>query len=130
MNSILKAQLQFLTKLKASGRSEFPFDDGTTVGEVRSYLLNQMSYLQDEFREIVETLPNPPTRLVNKPWRTGYQEVVDQKFVPTDEVKSEAIDFLCFSLNVCLACGITPENFEDEFFTVNRKVNDRLDIDY
>jgi NTP pyrophosphatase (non-canonical NTP hydrolase) len=87
---------------------------------VCDYIKNQSFFMSEEVTELLLAIGNED-RAVLKPWSIKHKDIVMTTFEPTDKVKSEAIDMLCFCLNICLAAGITPENIEQEYQQVWEK---------
>lgn len=122
MNAILYKQ-QTLQKLIAI-RQNTPeidlskFDDipsGTVCEHVKSHAFS----MQEEVVELLVAIGGD--KAILKPWSGKYKMLYDKKFTSTPDVKSEAIDMLCFCLNICLAVGITPDNIDSEYNKVYDK---------
>ena len=92
---------------------------GSANGDVVDYIKETSFFLQEEVNELMQEIGGG--RHVLKPWAAGYAPSRDKSYESTDKVKSEAIDMLCFAMNICLAAGITPNNLEDEYEKVYQK---------
>ena len=90
-----------------------------TVGEIIDSIRNMSHFAQDEVSELMIEIAGDRQSL--KPWSASYAENRSRKFISTDKVKSEAIDYLCFAINVCLSAGINAENVEEEYDKVRNK---------
>ena len=88
--------------------------------------INQLSFfMHEEITELMEALGNS-TRDTHKPWRKSCHILRKQSYASTDEIKEEAIDMLCFALNICLAVGIDENNIDDTYEKVCVKIKKRL----
>lgn len=81
-------------------------------------------------QEVVELIEEIGGKDINKPWKKDYHNLHNSDVVITDKVRSEAIDMLKFSMNICLMAGITPENVNEEFDKVHDKNITRLENGY
>jgi NTP pyrophosphatase (non-canonical NTP hydrolase) len=123
MNTILYKQ-QELQKLIAEVQntpeiniSDFPsVPNGVLCEHVKSHAFS----MQEEVVELLIAIGGGD-RAILKPWSKKYPAIYCKEFIPTDAIKSEAIDMLCFCLNICLAVGITPGNIDDEYNKVLNK---------
>ncbi len=79
------------------------------------YIKDQAFFLQQEAIELAEEFGGKD---ILKPWKINHVSVATNIAKITDNTKSEAIDMLCFCLNICLAAGITPDNIHDEYSKV------------
>lgn len=121
MNSILLKQ-QFLQRSFGNDNNDL------TVGDVCTDILAMKEYLGQEITELVEEVAG--SRTILKPWKKGYTDLYEQPFISTDKVKEEAIDALCFAMNICLLAGITPDNVDEEYSKVFNKNINRIKIGY
>jgi hypothetical protein len=119
MRQILAMQLE-LQQLIASksnkiDHSPYANEGGLTNGDMVHYIKDQAYFLQQEITELAEEFGGKD---VLKPWKANYVNVTSAIASVTNQTKSEAIDALCFCMNICLAAGITPENIMDEYSKV------------
>ena len=96
-----------------------------SVGDQYSYIKDTLFYLQEEVSELLEALGNG-SRDIHKPWSINQAKILNRTANQSNTVKSEAIDMLCFTLNICLAAGITPDNIDMEYKKVLTKNLDRI----
>lgn len=128
MKDILEKQLE-LQKLIAITHRQKLDDPSTFDGHIDNktvcdYIKDQSFFMSGEVTELMIEVGNGD-RSILKPWSTRHADLANRIFVSTPDVKSEAIDMLCFCMNICLAAGITPENIEVEFYKVWQKNIDR-----
>jgi hypothetical protein len=126
MRQILAMQLE-LQQLIASksnkiDHSPCAHENAFTNGDMVHYIKDQAYFLQQEIAELAEEFGGKD---VLKPWKANHNNVASGIAKITAETKSEAIDALCFCMNICLAAGITPENIMDEYSKVWLKNVDR-----
>jgi NTP pyrophosphatase (non-canonical NTP hydrolase) len=116
MNKILSNQKLLLRKIADNyGSHHNPSSSvDLSCGEVVEYIRNQQSYLNEEITEIILAISND-NRSILKPWSTKYTDLADKRYVSNCNIREEAIDMLCFCLNICLAAGITPDNIDSEY---------------
>lgn len=117
MNYILKKQSQFL-KILAENQPDAMHNPSTyiylTNGDVVEYIKNHAYYLNEEINELILAIGGED-RAILKPWSSRHAAIAEKFFESTDKVKEEAIDMLCFCMNICLAVGLTPENVYEEY---------------
>jgi NTP pyrophosphatase (non-canonical NTP hydrolase) len=94
-----------------------------TVGEVCDTIHKSMTFFQLEAIELMEEIAG--SKDILKPWKENHAYVASQQFKTSDSIKSEAMDVLCFALNICLLAGITPTNIDQEYQKVWDKNIDR-----
>lgn len=85
-----------------------------TKKDVCNYIKDHAFFMNQEVTELLLAIGNEDSAII-KPWSTRHNEVSNKIFIPTDSTKSEAVDMLCFCLNICLAAGISPDNIEQEY---------------
>lgn len=121
MNNILQLQktLQFAIANNNIG-NVITIDYIPSKLDVARFIQEQLAHLQFEVGELLEEIGDGSMSIV-KPWSTRQEIFAKQQFTTNDRIKSEAIDVLCFCLNILLAAGITPENIEEEFNKVWNK---------
>lgn len=99
-----------------------------TVGEVCETIHKSMTFFQLEVIELMEEIAG--SKDILKPWKANHINVASQQFKTSDLIKSEAMDVLCFALNICLLAGITPSNIDGEYQKVWNKNIDRCNNGY
>lgn len=103
--------------------SEF---DHYSVGEVYDFIRHMKFCLNEELTELMEAMGNN-SRDIHKPWSKDYFKIRAAPSISTPHMREEAIDALCFLMNVMLAVGITPSNLEVEYFKVLDKNMKRIE---
>jgi len=120
MNNIFKKQAELQSGFVKAGMidpSRIP--KWKTVGEALDYIREMLYFMHEEVTELMNEIGGG--RDAVKPWSSHYEESRKKQFVPTDHVKSEAIDMLCFAINICLAAGVSPDIIEEEYDKVHAK---------
>ncbi len=130
MKSILKKQEELQKFLVLNNRQFIPIEGESSVEETARYFWDTLRHLSDEVQELTEELVYPPSRILSKPWKSGYAKAVEKKYISTAQVKEEAIDILCFCLNILIGAGITSENIDEEYLKVHEKILSRLKSNY
>lgn len=127
---ILARQLELQRKLAERGKAIDPSQlVHGNVGEFVDYIRDMKEYLNMEVEEILQTLPIE----ARKPWKAIHnhsRQYPVSGTAPLDVIQHEAIDALCFMLNIVLACGVQPEQFEIRFSEVLNKNLDRAEHGY
>lgn len=104
--------------------------EGESVDKVYQYIRDMQFFLNEEINELLIEL-GEGDRAIHKPWSVRYSKIREKSFSSTEEVKNEAIDALCFMMNILFASGVTPENIENQYEKVHQKNRDRQQrIDY
>ena len=121
MNEILNKQLQLLNLIAQNTTDLHPcfMPEQPTKGDVVKYIKEHSFFMNQEVVELMQQIGSGSAVL--KPWKQSHLSVCQEEAIIDDEVKSEAIDMLCFCLNICLAVGITPDNINDEYIKVWKK---------
>jgi NTP pyrophosphatase (non-canonical NTP hydrolase) len=114
---------------KNHGAMHNPSVLNTINGDIVQYIKDQAFFLNEEITEVMLAIGGED-RAILKPWSTRHNAIVDREFKSTDAVKSEAIDMLCFCLNICLAVGLTPSNINEEYIKVLTKNIQRQEHGY
>ena len=70
-----------------------------TVGEALDYIKEMLYFMHEEVSELMNEIGGG--RDAVKPWSRNHQRARMRQFVPTEHVKSEAIDMLCFAIISC-----------------------------
>lgn len=115
MNEILNKQLQLLNLVAQNTTDLHPcfMPEQPTKGDIVKYIKEHSFFMNQEVVELMQQIGCGSTVL--KPWKQSHLAVCQEEARIDDEVKSEAIDMLCFCLNICMAAGITPENIDAEY---------------
>jgi len=127
MKTILEKQFELLQLIQSKTFDVQPTLTGMQYNSksvVVKYIKDHAFFMSEEVTELLVAIGNG-NKAIYKPWRQEHALLMSQTFVTNDEVKSEAIDMLCFCLNICLAVGITPENIDEEYDKVWQKNIDR-----
>lgn len=130
MNEILKKQLQLLNVVAQNTTDLHPcfMPEQPTKGDVVKYIKEHAFYMNQEVVELMQQIGQG--NVVLKPWKQSHVAVCQEEAIIDDEVKSEAVDMLCFCLNICLAAGITPDNIDAEYAKVWLKNMERQQNGY
>lgn len=123
MNTIFEKQIGLLEAIANNPKVvQTPIVDGAGVsnGAMVNYLNSMKSALEEELRELTLEIGNND-RAIMKPWSTKYLDIAGKRFLSTPEIRSEAIDLLCFAMNMCIAVGIDESNIDKEYEKVWRK---------
>ena len=102
-----------------------------TRGEFVDYVREMREFLNMELYEILAAVDF--SGACRKPWKERHASHRRAEFIHEDfdsTLKEEAVDALCFMMNICLACGVTHENIEKLYGEVYAKNMGRLDNDY
>ena len=95
-----------------------------TVGQVLDYIRDARDFLNEEISELMIEIGGG--RQCLKPWSSKYETLRKAPFRSTSEVKSEAVDALCFLMNILLAAGLNHKNIDEEYAKVFHKNRERL----
>jgi NTP pyrophosphatase (non-canonical NTP hydrolase) len=98
------------------------------AGQVCDKIRATAFYLEQEVVELVEEIGGG--RDINKPWKKSHVELYNSPVIITDHVKGEAMDVLCFALNILILSGITSDNIDEEFEKVYQKNLKRVSDGY
>lgn len=123
MKSILSNQAELqanYNKLSHYTTIDPSMSEYVTTGEVYDYIREMQFYLNQEIDELLLSLSNND-RAIHKPWSVRHSNIRQRKFEITKEIKSEAIDVLCFCMNILLASGVRADNIESEYEGVYKK---------
>jgi len=105
MNKLLETQIKL-----QKGYEENPTDiKNKTVGEVYDYIQRMQTHMNMEITEILSSLSNDNMK-IHKPWSSQYDVLRMRKVPSPDKTMEEAVDSLCFMMNILIASGVTPEN--------------------
>jgi|GEM_PF-6783985 len=123
LDKILKAQANFQATL--CSKDGYPLLNPSeyekyTVGEIYQFIQQMKFCLAEELTELMEALGDN-SRDIHKPWAKNYKAIHESPMISSAAIKEEAIDSLCFLLNILLAVGITPENLDYEYSKVLKK---------
>lgn len=97
-----------------------------SVGDIYDFIQQMKFCMDEEVTELLEALGDN-TRAIHKPWHKAYCELRNKPYATSDSVKEEAIDMLCFAVNICLAAGITDKDVNFLYDKVNDKIMHRLE---
>lgn len=130
MKSILEKQAQLQTnfydlKAQSVNPSDLP---GSTKLSVVDYIKEMHFFMNEEVTELLEEVAGSRNSL--KPWLKEHDSLKEDRYVPDGDSKSEAIDVLCFCMNILLAAGITHENIDAEYDKVYDKIKRRQDEEH
>ena len=125
MKSIYEKQriIQNTFSRKMNKPSPVSFDGNHSKKTVIDFILEHSYFMSQEVDEILAEVAGTRNRV--KPWNKDHESLKNELFMSTDRVKEEAMDMLAFAMNILMACGITPEDIEDEYDKVYDKVTDR-----
>ena len=129
MNNIIKRQIaiqRLLAESMLKGGIIPPHHMLVTVGDKYKTIQDMQHFLNQEIDELLIELGDG-TRNIHKPWKAECTNIRGELFESTDNIKSEAIDILCFALNICIAAGINENNINDEYDKVRDKILGRID---
>ena len=76
--------------------------------------------MSEEISELIQEISGG-NRNAMKPWSVYYEQERIKSFSSSSHVRSEAIDVLCFAINICLAAGVTADNVDEEYNKVLEK---------
>lgn len=91
-----------------------------TVGEVYDYIVQTKYFLNEEIDELLLELSDGD-RAIHKPWSSRYDEIRKKPYWANEETVGEAIDALCFMMNILLMAGVHPNNIDDAYDKVYLK---------
>jgi hypothetical protein len=130
MKNILSKQLQLLNLIAQNTTDLHPcfMPMQPTKGDVVKYIKEHAFFMNQEVIELMQQIGTG--NAVLKPWKQSHLSVCQEEAIIDDLVKSEAIDTLCFCLNICLAAGITPDNIDAEYEKVWHKNVERQNGGY
>lgn len=129
MNNIIKKQIgiqKLLAKAMLAGYVTPPHYKHVTVGSKYDTISKMQVFLSQEIDELLIAIGDG-TRNIHKPWKASCTEIRGEIFKSNKEIKGEAIDVLCFALNICIAAGIDENNIELEYDKVCNKIIRRID---
>jgi len=121
LDSIFRRQ----TTLQKALSREPVYTEDLTVGEVYGYILQMKFFIEEEITEIMEALGDG-SRDIHKPWKDSCRRLRDKKYRSTSKLREEAVDMLCFSVNLCIGLGITEDTIGAEYNKVYLKNVRRL----
>lgn len=113
MNDLLFKQKSLLRLIAKKQQDVLKHDPSSvpyaTKGEIVAYIKEHSFNMMEEVNELILAIGGND-RAILKPWSTRHAPLVAQTFKSNDAIKEEAIDMLCFCMNICLAAGLTPES--------------------
>ena len=93
-----------------------------TQGQFVQYVRSMQQFMNREIEELLLELPAS----VQKPWSAQYETDCAKPLELTDSMREEAIDALCFMMNVLLVCRIDDEQLAELYNKVYDKNIGRL----
>jgi len=126
MNEILKKQI----RLQEGYIDDPSFIKNKDVGQIYDYIQMMQTHMNMEITELLSSLSNDNMK-IHKPWSTSYN-FLRREFPPSPQhTAEEAIDAMCFMMNIMIAAGVTPENITDLYQKVfNKNVQRQYDENY
>jgi hypothetical protein len=133
MNNILAKQQQLQKAIARKHGTALNTTDGVeylhlNVGEICRHIKEQEFFMALEVIELMEEIGG--SNDVMKPWKHAHKDIIQKPFISTDKIKFEALDMLCFCMNICLAVGITPDNVNQMYDKIFTKNMDRINGNY
>jgi len=137
MKDILAKQISLQEMFRLQPEYNFPnpvdypsTDERHTAGQVYDFISLMKFCLDEELTELLEALGDG-SRKIHKPWTKEYEYQRSRPFSVDPKVIEEAIDALCFMMNILLTVGVTPENVESEYQKVwdknTKRIRSKLD---
>jgi hypothetical protein len=117
MHSELQKNYSELKHYNVSNPSEL---DGQPLGVAYDYIKEMSFYLINELDELMIAVGKGSNQ-IHKPWSSKNKLLRSEEYISSEDVREEAIDALCFMMNIMLAAGITPENIYESY----KKVYDK-----
>jgi NTP pyrophosphatase (non-canonical NTP hydrolase) len=115
MNYILAKQRELLKLIANNYNNHNPCHIPNAYnGRVVDYIKEHSWYMNEEVNELILAVGDND-RAILKPWSTRYNAIAYGPFKSDADIREEAIDMLCFCMNICLAVGLTPENINEEY---------------
>jgi hypothetical protein len=120
MNDIFKKQEELQKRYALMMNIQDPgVLPGKNVSHAVMYIRAMHGFAHDEVNELLAEVAGSRQNL--KPWTKGHSAAMKEVYEPTDKIRLEAIDFLCFAVNICLAAGLTADNVDSYYKTVYDK---------
>jgi len=116
MNKLFESQKYLQSAL---GRKH-KYTHDLLIGDVYDDLIKMKFFIDEEMTELLEALGDG-TRDIHKPWKSTYEQLRAKQYVSTKHIREEAIDMLCFAVNVCLGVGLDEHNIHEEYAIVLSK---------
>jgi len=79
------------------------------TGSIYDYIQMMQTHLNMEITELLSSLAKDNMK-IHKPWSAEYDSLRDEYLPDPQHTAEEAIDALCFMMNIMIAAGVTPEN--------------------
>lgn len=120
MNEIFDKQSKLL-QLLATKRPEYLQPSvlpRCTKGNLVAYIKDMQYFLNVEVQELIMAIGNEDSA-VFKPWKATYAIKQAESYEPKLVVQNEAVDVLCFAINICLAVGIKPNEINAIYKEIN-----------
>ncbi len=133
MNSIIKKHIELQKRYAELEHYSDGFNpvslEGYTVGKAYDYVKEHSFHLNQEIQEVMEAVAKGSTQ-IHKPWSKKNPELRAEEYIPTDHIREEAIDAMCFMMNIMLACGVNENNIDELYEKVYQKNKKRQENDY
>ena len=84
-----------------------------------------------EITELLSSLSNDNMK-IHKPWSTSYERLRRELTIPNPSATAEeAIDAMCFMMNIMIASGVTPGNIKELYQIVyDKNIKRQYDENY
>jgi hypothetical protein len=105
MNEILKKQI----KLQEGYIDDPSHICNLRVGSIYDYIQMMQTHMNMEITELLSSL-SADNMKIHKPWSTSYEELRLKYPADPEHTAEEAIDAMCFMMNIMIAAGVTPDN--------------------
>lgn len=112
MNNVFKNQAMLQSGYTMLDPAKF--GQSASVGIAVDYIREMSFYMSEEVSELIQEISGG-NRNALKPWSSAYERERLKSFSSTPHIRSEAIDVLCFAINICLAAGITADTVNEEY---------------
>jgi hypothetical protein len=97
---------------------------GLSAGDIYDYIKQMQFFVNEEINELLLELAQGD-RAIHKPWSTKHSALRSMPYRPTSGTRGEAMDSLCFMMNIMLAAGVTPENLTAKYDEIHQKNKSR-----
>lgn len=126
---ILKLQRQIQERFAAERGMQNPTKI-VTVGQFVDYVREMREFLNAEIQELLDEVD--VTKGAQKPWKSAHfaERAVSIRDDMRSSMRKEAIDALCFMMNICLAAGVTEDNIVEVYNSVHKKNISRIEEGY
>lgn len=111
MKNIFEKQLGLQRVIATNYGYKLPNHMSFNKGEMVDYVKEHAFYLNEEIRELILAIGDNDSAIY-KTWKANHIDLCEQTHYNTKEIQYEAIDMLCFCINICLGVGINDDNVE------------------